>query len=127
MHKPGTNPDNVQMSDVLCDFCRAEWTEELPMVEGHQGHTVCGKCLRVAYMATVGEGGVGSPAAPPQGDHAPAGYTCAMCLEQRDDPAWQSPAYPEAVICRRCVKMSAGVLERDPDYGWKRPGRASQA
>lgn len=120
MQKPGIDPENVQMNDILCDFCRAEWTEKLPMVEGHQGHTICGKCLRVAYMSTVGEGGIGTPA--DMVSVAP-GYLCVLCLEHRDDPGWQSPAYPEAVICRRCVKMSAGVLEKDPDFGWKRPGR----
>ena len=34
MRKPDTDPDNVRMTDVLCDFCLGEWTEETAMVEG---------------------------------------------------------------------------------------------
>jgi hypothetical protein len=111
MRKPGTDPDNVQMSDVLCDFCRAEWTEERPLIEGHQGSIVCGPCLTVAYKQVVLA----------ESDTGPTGYTCTMCLEQREDPAWQSPAYPEAVICRRCIKLAAGALSKDKESGWTRP------
>ena len=113
MHKPGTNPDNVQMSDVLCDFCRREWTEDLPVVEGHQGSIVCGHCLAVAYREVVlGKRG-----------NAPEGYKCVMCLENRggSELAWQSPAYPEAVICKRCINQAAAVLSKDKDYGWTKP------
>ena len=53
MQRPGVDPDNVQMSDILCDFCRAEWVETLPMVEGHKGSTICGGCLSEAYLALV--------------------------------------------------------------------------
>ena len=45
MRKPGTNENNVEMTDVLCDFCQREWSEDIPMVEGHQGSCVCGNCL----------------------------------------------------------------------------------
>jgi hypothetical protein len=111
MRKPGTDPENVQMSDVLCDFCRAEWTEERPFIEGHQGSIVCGQCLTVAYTQTVlGDVSTGPP-----------GYTCTMCLEQRDDPAWQSPAHAEAIICKRCIKLAAGALSKDKESGWTRP------
>lgn len=111
MRKPGTDPLNVQMTDVLCDFCHREWSEEVPMVEGHQGAVMCGRCLTVAYrqLALLGEAG------------APDGYRCVLCLEHRDDPGWQSPAYPDAVACRRCVKQAAGVLHKDPDYDWRKP------
>jgi hypothetical protein len=101
------------MSDILCDFCHAEWVEDLPMVEGHHGSVVCGKCLTVAYRSVV-QAGVST---------APAGYQCTMCLENRADPAWQSPAYPEAVICKRCINQAAGALSKDPESGWKRPER----
>ena len=32
MRKPGTDADDVQMSDVLCDFCRRPWTMDVPMI-----------------------------------------------------------------------------------------------
>lgn len=115
MQRPGTDPNDVQMSDILCDFCRAPWVEDLPMVEGHQGSVVCGKCLTVAYRAVV-QGGINTVG---------PGYTCTMCLEQRPDIAWASPVYPEAVICKRCINLAAGTLSKDKESGWTRPERAS--
>jgi hypothetical protein len=111
MRKPGTDPDNVQMNDVLCDFCHREWTDDMPVIEGHQGSIICGNCLTVAYRSVVLAGE----------SSAPGGYTCTMCLERRADPAWQSPACPEAVTCKRCIKLAAGTLEKDKDWDWKRP------
>ena len=113
MQRPGTDPNNVQMSDILCDFCHAEWVEELPLVEGHHGSVVCGKCLTVAYRAVV-QAGINS---------GPEGSKCTMCLETRDEPAWQSPMYPEAVICKRCINLAAGALSKDKESGWVRPAR----
>ena len=128
MRKPTTDETNVQMSDVLCDFCRREWTEEIPMIEGHQGSCICGNCLRLAYRqvvvakATVGDAGIGGGEASP--------YTCPLCLEKpedraamdrADEPGWPSPLHPEAVICRRCIKRAAGALHKDPDFGWRKP------
>lgn len=111
MRKPGTNEDDVQMSDVLCDFCRREWTEDLPIVEGHHGSCLCGKCLTVAYTEVVLN----------EVDSGPPGYQCTLCLEHRKEPAWRSPAYPEAVACRRCIKQCAGVLQKDKEMGWRKP------
>lgn len=111
MRKPGTDENNVQMSDVLCDFCESEWIESLPMIEGHHGSCVCGKCLTVAYTEVVLS----------QTNSGPAGYSCTMCLEKRDDPAWQSPVRDIAVICLRCIKLAARALERDKDLPWSRP------
>jgi len=120
MRKPGTDPTNVQISDVLCDFCHREWMVNQPMMEGHQGSCICGKCLAAAYRDVVLDGS----------ESAPAGYTCAMCLEEGKDraaqnrggePGWQSPAFEEATICRRCIKLAAGVLHRDKDYNWTKP------
>lgn len=71
MRKPGTDEENVQMSDVLCDFCHSEWREDEPMIEGHHGSCVCGKCLTVAYTELLIN----------KSDSAPAGYKCTMCLE----------------------------------------------
>ena len=120
MRKPGTDESNVQMSDVLCDFCRREWTEDLPMVEGHQGSCICGRCLTVAYASVVAH----------DTSAAPQDFACALCLEKAADrkalkrenePGWQSPLHPEAAICRRCIKQSAGVLTKDKESGWVKP------
>jgi hypothetical protein len=120
MRKPGTDENNVKMSDVLCDFCHAEWVEGQPMIEGHQGSCICGKCLAIAYRQVVQSGM----------NTAPADYRCPMCMERgidrralgRDgEPGWQSPMFPEAVICRRCIKLAAGALHRDKDFSWHKP------
>jgi hypothetical protein len=116
--KPGTDKNDLKMSDVLCDFCHAEWSEERPLVEGHRGATICGSCLATAYAEVVG-GAVASDE-----------YSCIMCRESQadrealgrgDEPGWPSPSHPEAALCRRCVKLCAGVLEKDPDIDWRRP------
>jgi hypothetical protein len=111
MRKPGTDNENVQMSDVLCDFCRAEWTEELQMVEGHQGSTICGKCLAEAYRSVLlrKEGAEQS------------GAKCVLCLENRPEPGWRSAEHHEAVICKRCINQSAAVLAKDKELGWRKP------
>jgi hypothetical protein len=98
-----------------CDFCRRAWAEDRPMVEGHQGSLICSSCLSTAYTDVVlADGGTQL-----------AGGMCTLCLEQRDDPQWQSPLFEEARICRRCIKQSAGTLEHDPDHAWKRPGKST--
>ena len=61
MRKPGTDESNVQMSDVLCDFCGREWTEQVPMIEGHQGSCLCANCLTLAYTEVVVNGGGTAP------------------------------------------------------------------
>jgi hypothetical protein len=111
MRKPGTDENNVQMSDVLCDFCHAQWTDDLPMVEGHHGSCVCGKCLKVAYTELVLHAAA----------DLPSGIQCTMCLEQRSEPMWRSPLHEQAVICRRCTRQAAGVLQKDKHYGWSKP------
>lgn len=111
MHRPGTDPEHVEMTDVLCDFCRTPWREDLPVVEGHQGSVICGTCLTVAYRSLVLL----------KAGTAPEGYKCTLCLEHREEPGWQSPAYEEACICSRCTRQAAGVLVKDKDYGWSKP------
>ena len=120
MRKPGTDENNVQMSDVLCDFCHGQWAEAVPMIEGHQGSCICAKCLTVAYTEVVVN----------KHDSAPSDFKCPMCLESRtdraalnraDEPGWQSPVNSEAVVCRRCIKLAAGALQKDKDFAWKRP------
>src|SRR5262249_34406395 len=111
MHRPGTDESNVQMSDILCDFCAQQWTESRPMVEGHRGACICGTCLTQAYRDLV----LRNVAT------APTGYQCKLCLEKRADRGWQSAILPESCACVRCIKQSAGVLTKDPDLGWKKP------
>ncbi len=120
MRKPGTDENNVQMTDVLCDLCRREWTEHVPMIEGHQGSCICGRCLTLAYIEIVQNGQ----------NTAGSDYACSMCLEaekdraalkRADEPGWRSPANEDAAVCRRCVKLAAGALAKDPESGWKKP------
>ncbi|MFO0829277.1 MAG: hypothetical protein U0572_14160 [Phycisphaerales bacterium] len=111
MRRDGTDPDNVQMSDVLCDFCLREWTEDVPFIEGHHGSCVCGDCLAAAYRAVVVAGR----------DDRVADCQCTMCLERRDEAVYRSPTRDVAFICRRCIKLAAGTLERDKDHAWRRP------
>lgn len=107
MHDPSCEGNDF----FKCDFCRAGWREDLPMVEGHEGSLVCASCLSVAYLEVVVQ----------EMPNAPAGVKCTMCLEHRKDPCWQSPAHDGAVICLRCIKQAATGLEKDPEYGWRRP------
>lgn len=113
MQRPGADTANMQVSDFWCDFCRAPWDGLGPMVEGHQGSLICGKCLSVAYRALELDD---APTAPP-------GYTCTLCLEERPDPGWRSPAHDEASVCTRCVKQAAGTLAKDKDVPWEKPAR----
>ncbi|MFG0330073.1 MAG: hypothetical protein ACF8PN_09265 [Phycisphaerales bacterium] len=112
MFRPGADPNHIEPSDVLCDFCHSPWTDDRPMIEGHQGSVICGGCLAVAYAEVVLA----------SNSTAPEGYKCRMCLETRDEPAWASPLDDSVVVCERCLKLGAKTLEKDPDYGWRRPG-----
>jgi len=114
MHRPGTDENNVQMSDVLCDFCLRPWREDLPVVEGHRGAVICGECLREAYRALVLKKAGSDPA-------APSGAMCVLCREERQEPGWVRPGSAEPVACTRCVRQSAAVLAKDKDYGWTKP------
>ncbi len=111
MHRPGSDPMDMQVSDFLCDFCRRAWDGTFPMVEGHEGSLICGRCLTVAYTEVVLN----------DSGSAPEGSKCMLCLEKREDPSWQSPTHEEAVVCRRCLKQGAGRLHKDPDWEWTKP------
>lgn len=102
----------MQPSDFICDFSLKPWDGTFPMVEGHQGSLISGDCLALAYTAVILHD---------QTSLEPGKYTCTMCLEQRLDPCWQSPARGEAVICRRCIRQSATRLAKDPDWDWVKP------
>ncbi|MEZ6241922.1 MAG: ClpX C4-type zinc finger protein [Phycisphaerales bacterium] len=112
MQREGINPEDARMEDILCDFCRKPWTMQRPMVEGHRGSCVCGDCLTIAYMEVV----IHKASDPPK-----EGENCIMCLEVRDEAHWRSPAFEEALICKRCIKQAAGVLHKDRDIGWTKP------
>ncbi len=90
-----------------CDFCRRGWSEDRPMVEGHQGSLICAPCLTIACVERA-------PAEAP--------FKCVMCLQEGLTGAcWASPLHAQSLICGKCIAQSAGTLERDPEYGWKRP------
>lgn len=120
MRKPGTNPNDVQETDVLCDFCHTEWSADRPFLEGHQGSCLCGHCLTIAYTELVLL----------KQNTAPGPFQCPMCLETDEDraaldranePGWQSPVVSEAVLCRRCAKLGAGALHKDKETDWRKP------
>ncbi len=122
MRKAGTDESNVQMSDVICDFCHREWTDDVAMVEGHQGSCICGNCLTLAYTAVVMH----------NSDDLTGDYSCVLCLEGDDDraalgregePGWRSPIHEDAAVCRRCIKQAAGALHKSRDYPWAKPDR----
>lgn len=127
MHRTGTDPLDVQMSDVLCDFCGRAWVESIPMIEGHHGACICGRCLTLAYESVVNAGV----------DDGGGAFPCRMCLETRSDPGFRSPIELEfaaegaeaapvaAMVCLRCIKLAARALEKDPESGWTRPTPAA--
>ena len=112
MRREGCDPNDVRMSDVLCDFCGREWSDALPMVEGHQGSCICGDCLAESYRALVLAEATPAP-----------GAKCVLCLEHRDEPTWSRAGHGDPRACRRCVRQSAAVLQKDADLGWRKPER----
>jgi len=121
MYREGTDDGDVQMSDVLCDFCHRPWTEDVPFIEGHRGAMICARCLEVAFVELES----GDPSHITTGD-----YLCRMSRESEQDrialrragePGWRSPVDPEAVVCRKVVRMAAATLQKDPDFKWQKP------
>jgi len=108
------NETNEQGEVVFrCDYCKMAWAADRQMIEGHRGSLICDRCLSIAYTEIV---------------HLDSGYhpakteACRLCLEvERDGLHWQSPIDDAALACRRCIKQSAGVLHKDPDFPWKKP------
>ncbi|MEM9166576.1 MAG: hypothetical protein AAGB48_06075 [Planctomycetota bacterium] len=112
MQRQGANPNDMQPADFICDFSLRPWDGAFPMVEGHRGSLISGDCLTIAYADVI---------LSQRTSIEPGQYTCTMCLESRNEPCWQSPARPEAVICRRCIRQGATRLEKDPDWDWLKP------
>lgn len=110
MHK--TRPDGTLISSA-CDFCAQDWNPagtEL-VIEGHQGSLICTRCLTIAFASLV---------------HAKLGEDqrgkgCTLCLEERDQPQWQSPVRDEARACLRCIRQAASAMENDEESGWTKP------
>ncbi len=111
MRRPGTDEDNLQPTDFLCDFCANHWAEDRQMVEGHRGSLVCSQCLTSAYATVVRDG---------KGEKVPEVVTCTLCLEHKDLPHWKGPL-ENMWACQRCIKQSAAILQKDPESGWKKP------
>lgn len=118
MQRDGADQSNMQLTDFICDFSGVPWDGAFPMVEGHRGSLISGDCLTAAFRQVVLDKATSLE---------PGSYTCTMCLETRDDPCWQSPDRPEAVICRRCIRQSATKLDKDPDWGWHKPAGDAEA
>jgi hypothetical protein len=116
MHRPGTDPDNMTMEDILCDFCGQPWTDARPMIEGHRGACVCGNCLSIAYAELVLH---------KLSDEPNEGEACCLCREEgRPEPHWRTPLFEgeqTKIACRRCVKQAAGALHKDKDTDWSKP------
>ena len=110
MQREGADPNNMRVEDFVCDFSGRAWDGAFPLVEGHRGSLISGDSLTVAYREVVLEG---------RGS-ARAGYECRMCLEERDEPGWESPV-TGASICARCIGQAAGRLHKDPDWEWRKP------
>lgn len=112
MHREGIDSENVLPEDILCDYCgEAAWSKSQPCIEGHQGSIVCGSCLTMAYKELVLANNK---------EHQTE-EKCRMCLEHRDDPVWLGIIEPNAPICRRCVKQSAGALTKSKHWDWSKP------
>lgn len=122
MHRPGADTDAMLPTDILCDFCTRPWTDEIPMVEGHQGSCICGDCLTTAWRAVID---AGIDDAPPQSaqtsEEGEPAWKCSLCLEAREDPAFRSPIREEALVCRRCIRLAGRALDSDPDHAWNKP------
>lgn len=112
MHK--TRPDG-SLIESTCDFCGRVWDPEGSelMIEGHHGSLICLKCLSLAYADVALHGG----------GFEHQGKPCTMCLEERNQPEWESPVVEGSRVCLRCIKQAATALEKDPETGWKRPAK----
>ncbi len=111
MQREGINPENVQMSDILCDFCLNPWTEDALFIEGHQGSVICGKCLSIANLELQQN----------NAPNIPDKIKCTLCLEvrQQESTGWNSPVNEKAWVCTGCVNLAIETIEKDPDITWE--------
>lgn len=107
MHRTGSDPQNMEPTDFLCDFCEHPWSESNPFIEGHHGSCLCSQCL------------VGAIGAMLAGSNTMSG-PCTMCLEERTDLRWRS-SRRDAAICDRCIDQAKRVLSKDRSVGWSPP------
>ncbi|MBM4112778.1 MAG: hypothetical protein FJ253_05295 [Phycisphaerae bacterium] len=107
MHRPGSDPQDMQPTDFLCDFCERPWSERTPFIEGHHGSCICGDCLSLAIVERRGGGTASSG-------------SCTMCLEHREDLRWRSPRR-DASICDRCIDQATTVFGKDRSIDWSPP------
>lgn len=113
MQREGVDPEAMEMSDFLCDFCTSPWTEDRPMVEGHRGACICGNCLTIAFAEL---------ALHKVGVEVGEDEACVLCLEAgREDLHYRSLVREAAIACRRCIKQAAGALHKDKDIDWRKP------
>ena len=70
MQRQGADPQNMEITDFICDFSRKPWDGQFPLVEGHRGSLISGDCLTLAYRFVVLE----------EQTALEPGYTCTMCL-----------------------------------------------
>ena len=85
------DPNATGVDYFICDFCRKPWTDDRPMVEGHQGSLICASCLTLACLSeeTAGEG-----------------EKCVMCLmmDGIKGQRYESPTHTGTIICDSCIK-----------------------
>lgn len=97
MYKQGTDPDNVQPQDILCDFCHTPWDGTSMMIEGHRGSCICSVCLERAAAALLHDEATDTP------------DTCILCLREARAATWRHPDRTQpgdAAACRGCVRRS---------------------
>jgi hypothetical protein len=111
MRREGTDEENLQPEDFLCDFCGNHWTDHRPMVEGHRGALICGPCLSIAWTMVIRNNA---------GELVPEVVTCVLCLQHQDTPHWKG-FRENTWACTKCIRQSAAILQKDPESGWKKP------
>lgn len=88
------------------------------MVEGHKGSLICAKCLSMAYAQVIHAR---------QGHGPREGVRCTLCLMTKEQLHWESPLSDEGIACEECIRRSARMLAKDPDYEWEPPPAPDQA
>jgi hypothetical protein len=90
---------------IACDYCRTDWDQVKPMIEGHRGSVLCLHCLKTALADLH----------PRPGD-----FFCNLCVRSAlpaDLPRWTSPA-TDAHLCRDCAHQAARAFSKDKEVDW---------